>query len=408
MARLSLILSIFVAITAFPAYRVRYLIQNALLPPRSLPDEYYRGPGACEVIRAPGVSSCEDERFWTHGETGERRVLVACDPGRFEWNTVLGPMNNADPRGSLWVLDVDTLVPQKVAFENFPETHTFHPLGFELTPGLSGVPSRMYVVNHARDASVLEEFEVEWDNPTRARWVRTLSDPSLPGPNSVAIASDGSLYVSNDHRFPLRHGLVPNALETFLALPIGHISHISFSSPSATPNFSTVASGIPFANGVALSRHENILAVASTTGTSVRLYSRNATTNVLTFMEEILVPFASDNVSFDDNDELLVAGHPDFPALIAMSKRVPGARSPSWVVALRKTDTEPGEEWDAQARLPASRKVPKPSGGWAMETVYQSSGQKGFAASTTALRDVGTGHVFIIGLYEDGVLVCKK
>jgi hypothetical protein len=400
------------ATQAFLGYRARYIIPNALLPSRGLPDaHYHKNNGRCDYVRAQGLSSCEDARFWDNAETGERRVMLSCDPGRFQWNTVLGPMNDAAPRGAIWLAGIDTLTPQKIELADFPDSHTFHPLGFELTPALSGAPSRLYVVNHERNASVVEEFEIEWDKPTQARWIRTLSDPALPAPNAITIARDGSLYVSNDHLFPLHYNVVLNKLETFLALPISHVVHVSFTSPSVPPTFSIAAKGIPFPNGVALSHDGDVLAVASCTGTSVRFYARNATTNSLSFTDEILVPFVPDNLSFDDDGAVLVAGHPDFPALIKMSKEIPGARAPSWVVAIRRvpdgTKADSPAGWDGEAHLSASRKVPRPPAGWEMETLYQSSGVKGFASSTTALRDVPSGRLFMSGLYEDGLLVCE-
>ena len=169
----------------------------------------------------------------------------------------------------------------------------------------------------------------------------------------------------------------------------------------------TVAGGLAFANGVALSPDGRSLAVSSTTGTSVNIYDRHIPTNTLSFKEAVMIPFAPDNLSFDDDGVLLVTGHADLPALLGMSKDKPGVRAPSWVVSLRSTP-QPVDKvfWDTKAPFSASGRIPPPPAGWEMETLYQSSGQGGFASSTTALRDTRTGRLFVTGLYEEGLLVC--
>lgn len=389
------------------SYRARYLIPNVLLSKPGIPSEYYRGDGSCHAIQHPGLASCEDVRFWENVDSGERRLLVSCDTGRRAWNTVLGPLREPSPRGVLWLSDPKTLEMRKIELVNFPEDHTFHPLGFEASPARSGKASHLFVVNHARNASVVEEFTISWNDPTSAHWVRTLHLPTLITPNAIALTADTSFYVSNDHHFSLRHGLVSNKLETFLALPLSHVEHVDASSPGQDPVAKTVASNIAFANGVALSSDGQLLAVSSTTGTSVRLYARQPPSNSLSLKEDILMPFAPDNLSFDDDDVLLVSGHADLPALLGMSKDKPGVRAPSWVVSLRPTsqliDRVP---WDLKAPFSASGRIPPPPSGWEIQTLYQSSGRGGFASSTTAVRDSRTGRLFVTGLYEEGLLVC--
>ncbi|VDC04435.1 unnamed protein product [Peniophora sp. CBMAI 1063] len=411
MPRPSNILATLVIALAVLFYRARYLIPNVFLPKPSFPSEYYYGKGACHTVQHPGVSSCEDGRFWENTDTGERRLLLSCDPGRRGWNTVLGPLRDPTPRGALWLSDLSTHNLLKIELVDFPKHHTFHPLGLEASPARTGRTSRLFVVNHARNASVIEEFTLSWDKPTSARWIRTLDLPTLNTPNSLALTSNDSFYVSNDHHFALRHELVLSKLETFLALPLSHVEHVAVPAPGddEQPVAMTVAGSIPFANGVAISKDGRVVAVASTTGTAVHIYARHIPSNALIPKEEILVPFAPDNLSFDDDGVLLVAGHTDFPALIGMSKDKPGVRGPTWVISLRPTpESELVDKvfWDTRASFSASARVPPPPSGWKMETLYQSSGHGGFASSTTALRDTRSGRLIVTGLYEEGILVC--
>jgi len=70
--------------------------------------------------------------------------------------------------------------------------------------------------------------------------------------------------------------------------------------------------------------------------------------------------------------------------------------------------TAGGEEhdgaWDADAPVPASRKVLQ-TPGYEMRTLYQSDGSA-FSSSSTGLRDAETGVLYIVGLYEEGLMVC--
>ncbi|KZV73742.1 calcium-dependent phosphotriesterase [Peniophora sp. CONT] len=412
MFRFSSLLAALVVALAVLSYRARYLIPNVLLPKSGLPSEYYYGKGSCRTVQHPGVASCEDGRFWDNAETGERRLILSCDPGRRAWNTVIGPLRDPLPRGALWFwrwMAVETLDIHKIELVGFPGDHTFHPLGFEASPARSGKASRLFVVNHARNTSVIEEFTLSWDRPTSANWIRTLDLPFLNTPNAISLTSDNSFYVSNDHHYSLRHGLILSKLETFLALPLSHVEHVHVPTPDedAQPVAMTVAGSIPFANGVALSPDGALVAVASTTGTSIRIYARHTPTNSLLPKDEILVPFAPDNLSFDDDGVLLVAGHADMPALTGMAEDKPGVRAPSWVMSLRPT-SQPVDMvfWDAKASFSASGRVPPPPTGWEMETLYQSNGHGGFASSVSAFRDARTGRLFVTGLYEEGLLVC--
>jgi len=60
--------------------------------------------------------------------------------------------------------------------------------------------------------------------------------------------------------------------------------------------------------------------------------------------------------------------------------------------------------WDAGVPVPASRKVPRVPG-YELRTLYQSDGSA-FSSSSTGLRDAETGVLYIVGLYEEGLMVC--
>jgi hypothetical protein len=154
---------------------------------------------------------CEDAVFWErvdrNGAVVDKVLLLSCDPNRKAWNTVMGPLRDPSPRGALWFYDVGAVgaEPRRIALEGYPEEHDFHPLGLDVYPAQPNQPySNLFVVNHARNGSTIEQFTLSWDDPDRAHWVRTLSGPELVAPNALALTSPTSFYLTHDHRFTRR------------------------------------------------------------------------------------------------------------------------------------------------------------------------------------------------------------
>ncbi|KAJ6494792.1 hypothetical protein C8R47DRAFT_1117214 [Mycena vitilis] len=360
---------------------------------RQHPASFYEDGNAdtkCVLKTAPDMRFCEDAAFWdihTATNTTRREVIVSCDPGRKDWNTVLGPLHNPKPHGALWLLSGgEDGVPQRITLNNYPANHDFHPLGIAISPSHGNAPSNLFAVNHAREKTVIEQFTISNASPGVATHVRTISSPYFVSPNSITLTSPLSFYVSNDHLLT-RRGTLGNILpllETVLALPLSWVAHVTLSPDpaSSTPilehKFSALF--IPFANGVSVSPCGSQVAVASTSLSQVHFYSRDPASDALTHTHTVPVPFLADNLEFDSMGTLIVAGHPDFLALLKV-KADPGnvVSSPSWVVAINPTRD--------------------------VETLFQSDGSV-FSSSSTGLRDPA-GTLYVTGLYEPGVLVCR-
>ncbi len=397
------------------------------------------------------MNNCEDAVFWEKVDSGgaiiDKVLLLSCDPSRKVWNTVMGPLSDPSSHGALWYYNIggDTsgapAQPQRITLEGYPETHDFHPLGFDIYPSQPDQPySNLFVVNHARYNSTIEQFTLSWHEPNRAQWVRTFSGPELVAPNALALTSQTSFYLTHDHRFTRRlPGLLGKVLpitESVLALPLAWVAHVNVTGtvdttispshlhpdptqpqPQATAMIATkmhtqiVASRIAFPNGVAISPDGTQVAIASTTLGEILFYVRDIVTQALSLRARVPTPFAPDNIMFDSRGSLIVAGHPYFQALVAVAANRPGARAPSWVVSITPTPTSPeagaGAEtvaWDVGAPVPASRKVPRVPG-YEMRTLYQSDGSE-FSSSSTGLRDSKTGVLYVVGLYH-GLMVCS-
>ncbi|KAF6754497.1 arylesterase [Ephemerocybe angulata] len=449
-------------------YRSGDLVKNVILNKTPLPVGYvaegdYEG-GSCEALGPQNEANpldslayCEDTAFWElHKHAGDetpssRLVLATCDANRKSWNTVMGPLRDPNPRGTLWVYTPSANSPpkpSKVTFEDYPEGHDFHPLGFEIWPSYGGSTSNLYVVNHARERTVIEQFLMDPSKPTVAKHIRTISSPYFVSPNSVALTSPDSFYVTNDHlitrRWPIVGHVLP-LLESILGLPLSFVSHITLKPPSSVrsleedqPPTNEIASHtfaakfIPFPNGIALSSSGRQVAVASSSLAKVFFYDRDPLTNALTPIRErtATVPFCPDNVRYVHNgvttaggdEELIVAGHPHFPSLINLAKNATGATAGSWVVSIipktpiahsdKKNPHEELEEvgvFDIEAPISTSHYV---SAGptWTLKTLFQSNGdsERGFTSSSTAIRDPSDGTLYVSGLYDaKGVIACR-
>ncbi|TDL25483.1 calcium-dependent phosphotriesterase [Rickenella mellea] len=382
----------------------------------------YHALKKCDTIKADNLAFCEDAVFWdvrdAKDRLKDRRLILSCDPGRKNWNTVMGPLRNPEPHGALWVIGADRRA-KKITLKDYPIGHDFHPLGIDIwhsTP--ANVTSNLFVVNHGRNRTTIEHFTLHPKDPTNAKWVRTISSRYLISPNAIAMTSPTSFYVSNDHlltrRLPSIIGHTLPLVESLLGLPGGYVNHVSLhTAPDSTTvvRYTFPLLGIPFANGIAVSPNGKLLAVSSSSMARVHLYNRNASNNdALQPAGDIQVPFAPDNVAWDASGALLIAGHPDFPALTALAKNASmTATAPSWVVraspTTQKASSNDTKAFDTQAPFSASNRA-SATPGWLVETMYQSNGT-GFSSSSTALRDDRNGKLWITGLYAEGVLQCS-
>lgn len=341
----------------------------------------------------------------------------------------MGPLKDPEGHGGLWVYEPSSRKEsparrkvRRLILRDYPTGHDFHPLGIEIYPSYGGKSSNLYVVNHARARTVIEQFTVSPSAPNIATYVRTISSPFFISPNSVALTSPDSFYVTNDHLMTRRLPVVGNALaliESIFGLPLGFVTHVTLSPPSKSePTAPAIlfhklaVPFIPFPNGISISPDGTHIAIASTTMSQVNIYKRDTTTNSLALERTIPMPFLPDNVIYThDGTSITVGGHPNFPDLVAVSKNTTGSLAPSWVASIsipQDTASEPptpAEEFDAQAPVSAMGMV-SPVPGYEVKTLFQSDGS-GFSSSSSGLLDPITGALYISGLYaEEGLLVC--
>ncbi|KAF9223923.1 hypothetical protein BS17DRAFT_125777 [Gyrodon lividus] len=405
-------------------YRNGRVAKHNFLDVPALPDAYYVGGNwrqHCSIVKdekTHAINFCEDITFWDHrdaeGRLNNRYVLLGCDPNRKAWNTVMGPLRDPEPRGYLWLFSTADGSSHRVMLDNYPDGHDFHPLGMDIYPSENGAPSNLFIVNHARERTTIEQFTIDPARPAQATHIRTLTSPYFVAPNAIALTSSTSFYLSNDHlmtrRLPHHLGRVLPVLETTAALPLGWLAHISIEN-DGTLQHAFAALGVSFANGVSISPCGSQVALASTTRGEVYFYDRNTTTNALRFTSSAPVPFFADNIMYDDVGSLIVTGHPHSPSLVAVAANETGATAPSWVVSVSPNAHVASASdlkdriYDSRAPLSASRLAPAALN-HEVETLFQSNGSV-FSTSSTALRDSESGMLYIVGLYEEGMMVCR-
>lgn len=386
-----------------------------ILTKMELGSYYYDGDTTqCSPLKLdPAFKYCEDLSPWELVDADgavERRVIISCDSGRKNWNTVMGPLRDPLPRGSLWVHSPISGKTTRLSLEDFPEGHTFHPLGLEAYPSFSGNSSYLYVVNHAAKKTVIEQFLIS-PSFSVAKHIRTLSHQLFISPNAVALTSPTSFYVTNDHIFTRRLPYVGSFLplvETFFGLPLSFTAHVTVdpdeTAEEAILSHVIVAPFVAFSNGISLSLSGLEVAIASTSTSTVHFYSRNTTTNALTYTTSVQVPFTTDNLNYDHDGNLVVSGHPHFPTLASVAANKTDV-APSWVVSISPLEGEITPKFDLNATLSASAIVP-PSKKHTLQTLFQSNGTT-FSSGCTGLKDPISGNLYVSGLYaEQGVIVC--
>ncbi|KAF9468117.1 arylesterase [Collybia nuda] len=433
------ILAYTAGLIAIIVWRSGRVAKNNILTKHNFPTGYYAEgnyTNDCTTLKAPELKYCEDATFWNlldnSGKFVDRGLLISCDAGRKSWNTVMGPLRDPEPLGSLWLYEPGRKLQagqspplerfKRLELKGYPAGHDFHPLGVEIYPSYAGAPSNLYVINHARERTVIEHFILSPSAPTIATHVRTITSPYFVSPNSLALTSPDSFYVTNDHLLTRRLPYVGNVLaviESIFALPLGFVSHVTLN-PYSTDTSDAPAPIIkehtfavlfvPFPNGIAISPSGTHLALSSTTLGHVSIYARDKATHAIAgLIQSIPVPFTPDNLHYThDGESLIVSGHPNFPALTAVAANKTGAAAPSWVLSIAMQGIELKEDFDVKAPVSARGLVPAVHSR-EVTTLFQSDGSAaGFSSSATGLKDPITGNLYVSGLYaEDGLLVCR-
>ena len=389
------------------------------------------GPSAIKFAERAGFRSCEDALM----VESLGLAVVACDPGRERWNTVMGvfvpgPVSGADfyvyDYKNVAAADDEDAVLSTVEIVGFPGGDDLHTLGM----AFDEATSTLLVSNHAQAGPRIEIFKLDFDLESaspkpKATHVRTVRHALIHGPNSIAIVegSGGTeFFVTNDHAVPAVRNKLVSVLETYLAPPTGTVVHVDLRGDDEVE--ASVVAHVPFANGIEF-LNATTLAVASTSRSAVYLYSvtglhpaeasaddqgsQKKQPPTLIYVTRIPVPFLPDNLTVTkykskaDNEErtkLLIAGHAHAPTLTRFSASRHVCNDPT---ALAEADETARAACDPEVAAPSW--VSEWSEADGLTHLYVSNE---YPSSATAARDGERGVGIISGLYAKGLLVWRE
>ncbi|MCA3012265.1 MAG: SMP-30/gluconolactonase/LRE family protein [Myxococcaceae bacterium] len=200
----------------------------------------------------------------------------------------------------------------------------FHPHGLGLWRFDDG-RRRLFVVNHPkRETSTVESFDLEPGPALKHR--RTVSSSRFVSMNDVAPVGPEAFFVTLDAG--TRAGTAARLAETFLRLPWAGVGFFD----GATAE--VAATGLRYANGVAVTPDGATVFVTETTGRRLLAFTRTGPGGALTLVAEHAAATGLDNLSLDPGGLLWVAAHPkmlDFLGHAADAAK----RSPSQVLRAR-------------------------------------------------------------------------
>ncbi|KAI1647118.1 calcium-dependent phosphotriesterase [Daldinia loculata] len=358
-----------------------------------------------EVKFSDTIKSCEDVLL----VESKGLAIVACDPGREVWNTVMGvfipgSIPNAEiyayNYGNAGTSDSESLTRFEIL--GYEPGADFHTLGI----AYDEETSTLFVTNHRKEGRTIELFKLDFGAFT-ARHFRTIQHPLFRSPNSIALLNSHEFLVTNDHHFLMEHSRFLSTVETLLGLPLATVLHVDISpllEDPATPAKVNVVARLPFPNGIEIV-NETTVAIASTTSTAVYFYtmtkpkSINATSPILTYKSKVKFPFWVDNIQISENGTLFAAGHPHPPTLSKYAFSRHDCGSPEILAA-----ADPSlQEYCRTAQAFSGVSKWTESGG--VEHIYFSDE---YPTSSTAVFDSKKKVGIITGLYANGILVWRE
>ncbi len=163
------------------------------------------------------------------------------------------------------------------------------------------------VVNHTLTGHTIEVFKLNGKNLVHQK---TLTHPSIISPNDIVLIDENRFYFTNNHKYPKGFGRL---LEDYGGLAVSNIIYFD------GENYTEVANGIAFANGINFDAKRKFLYVASPRKFLVKVYERN-NDGILNFIEDIDCGTGVDNIEFDTEGNLWIGAHPNLLRFAAYAK----------------------------------------------------------------------------------------
>ena len=212
--------------------------------------------------------------------------------------------NTAQEIGGLYFIDLKS--------NNFKPIHLtkdftkpFAPHGISMFQKDSTIT--IAAINHTVKGEFIEIFNLVDKKLTHQK---TLQNDKIFSPNDIVLLDENHFYFTNDHKY--KEGLGRLA-EDYLGLSISNVVYFD------GENYSEVADGIAYANGINLDTKRNLIFVASPRKFLIKVYQKNRD-NSLSFIEDLDCKTGVDNIEFDENNHLWVGAHPNLLHFAAYAK----------------------------------------------------------------------------------------
>ena len=176
------------------------------------------------------------------------------------------------------------------------------------------------VINHTKEGEFIEFFQLKNQKLTHQR---TLKDKLIFSPNDIVLLDENRFYFTNDHQY--KKGLQRLA-EDYLGLAISDVVYYD------GQNYTKVADGIAYANGINFDKKRDLLFVASPRKFLMKVFQKNKD-HSLTFVEDVDCKTGVDNIEFDSEGNLWIGAHPNllhFSAYAKGNKKI----SPSEIIKI--------------------------------------------------------------------------
>lgn len=162
-------------------------------------------------------------------------------------------------------------------------------------------------INHTKEGEFIEMFELNGDSLTHQK---TLQNELVFSPNDLVLLDETRFYITNDHKY--KKGLGRLA-EDYLGLAISNVVYFD------GENYTEVADGIAYANGINYDVERNLLFVASPRGFLMKVYETNDDGS-LNFIEDVDCGTGVDNIEFDTEGHIWIGSHPNLLEFAAYAK----------------------------------------------------------------------------------------
>ena len=228
---------------------------------------------------------------------------------------------------------------------------------------------KVYAINHSDGEHSVEVFDLFGDSLVH---VQTLRDPSMLSPNDIVAVDAERFYYTNDHGFTRGLGKLG---EEYLGWAVSNVVYFDGN------EYSKVANGIAYANGINLDRKRNMLFVASPREFLIKAYHQKESGD-LEFIEDIHCGTGVDNIELAPDGKIWSGGH---PSLLAFTAYAQGRKkiAPSEIITIDYRNI----------------------GDYSKEVIFLDDGRK-MSASSVAV--VYNDYIFAGNVMDDHFLILKR